>query len=138
MNEITSALSLSKLARPRQSVFSRGRSDTVSELADLPKLDARAFFDYAYSMTYGWGHGAAPAVAGVVERYPVQAPADLMAVADTVQAIEAMEAEAIRSIATRLSPNFIEAGRAMIIADGLLRRRTELREALRREYGGGL
>jgi hypothetical protein len=45
MNEITSAFSLSKLARPQQSVSSRGRSDTVSELADLPKLDARAFFD---------------------------------------------------------------------------------------------
>jgi hypothetical protein len=97
-----------------------------------------AYIDYAYSMTYGWGHGAAPAVAGVGERYPVQAPADLIAVADTVQAIEAMEADAIRSIATRLSPNFIEAGRATIIADGLLRRRTELREALRRENGGGL
>jgi hypothetical protein len=54
MNEITSAFSLSKLARPQQSVSSRGRSDTVSELADLLKLDARAFFDETH-ITEGMG-----------------------------------------------------------------------------------
>jgi len=35
---------LSDLATPRQSVFGRGHADTVAEIADLPKLDARAFF----------------------------------------------------------------------------------------------
>jgi hypothetical protein len=38
------AHSLSKLVSPRQSVFGRGQSDTVAEIADLPKLDARTFF----------------------------------------------------------------------------------------------
>jgi hypothetical protein len=97
-----------------------------------------AYIDYAYSMTYVWGQGAAPAVGSVVARYPVQAPADLVAVADTVQAIEAMQEDAIRLVATRLSPDFIDAARAATIADGLLRRRIELRQALRQEYGGGL
>jgi hypothetical protein len=97
-----------------------------------------AYIDYAYSMTYGWGQGAAPAVAGVVGRYHVQAAADLTAVADTVQAIEAMQEDAIRLVATRLSPDFIDVARAATIADGLLGRRAGLREALRREYGGGL
>jgi len=60
-----------------------------------------AYIDYAYSMTYGWDQGAAPAVASVVARYPGQAPADLTAVADTVQAIEAMQEDAIRSVTSR-------------------------------------
>jgi hypothetical protein len=61
-----------------------------------------------------------------------------VAVADTVQAIEAMQEDAIRLVATRLSPDFIDAARAATLADGLLRRRIELRQALRQEYGGGL
>ncbi len=83
-------------------------------------------------------NAAAPAVAGVVARYPVQAPADLTAVADTLKAIESMPEDTIRSVATRLSPDFIGSARAVTIADGLLRRRIGLRDALRREYGGGL
>jgi hypothetical protein len=97
-----------------------------------------AYIDYAYSITYGWGGGAAPAVAAVVGRYPVQAGADLGAVTGALEAIETMQEDTIRSVVTRLSPDFLDAGRAAIIADGLLRRRTGLREILRREYGGGL
>ena len=36
--------SLASACGPRPSVFGHGRSDTVAEIADLPKLDARAFF----------------------------------------------------------------------------------------------
>jgi hypothetical protein len=74
-----------------------------------------AYIDYANSMTYGWGQGAAPAIAGVVGRYPVQAAADPTAVADTVQAIEALQEDAIRLVATRLSPDFIDVARAATI-----------------------
>jgi hypothetical protein len=97
-----------------------------------------AYIDYAYSMTYGWGQGAAPAVGSIVARYPVQAPANLAAVADTVQAIEAMREDAIRLVVIRLSPDFIDAARAATIADGLIRRRIGIRQVLRQEYGGGL
>lgn len=64
---------------------------------DLARLEL--FTGHTYSMTYGWDQGAAPAVASVVARYPVQAPADLTAVANTIQAIETEDA--IRSVATR-------------------------------------
>src|SRR5260370_34132771 len=54
MTEATALLWLSELATPRQSVFGRGHSDTVAEIADLPKLDARAFFAETY-ITEGMG-----------------------------------------------------------------------------------
>jgi hypothetical protein len=48
MTEATASLRLSELAKPRQSAFGRGQSDTVAEIADLPKLDARTFFAETY------------------------------------------------------------------------------------------
>jgi hypothetical protein len=48
------SLCLSDLAQPRQSVFGRGHSDTVAEIADLPKLDAHAFFAETH-ITEGMG-----------------------------------------------------------------------------------
>ena len=48
MTEAINSLCLSDLAKPRQSVFGRGQSDTVAEIADLPKLDAHAFFAETY------------------------------------------------------------------------------------------
>ena len=48
------ATSLAAACQPRSSVFGRGRSDTVAEIADLPKLDARAFFAETY-VTEGMG-----------------------------------------------------------------------------------
>jgi hypothetical protein len=54
MTEAIRSLCLSDLAKPRQSVFGRGHSDTVAEIADLPKLDARAFFAETY-ITEGMG-----------------------------------------------------------------------------------
>jgi hypothetical protein len=96
-----------------------------------------AYIDYAYSMTYGWGQSAAPATAAVVGRYPGHAALDMGAVADALRAIETMEESEIQSVPTRLSPDFLDSVRAAIIADGLIRRRTGLREA-GREYGGGL
>ena len=47
-------LSLSALAKPRVSAFGRGRADTVAEIADLPKLDAAAFFAETH-ITEGMG-----------------------------------------------------------------------------------
>jgi hypothetical protein len=44
MADAIASLCLSDLAEPRQSIFGRGHSDTVAEIADLPKLDAHAFF----------------------------------------------------------------------------------------------
>jgi hypothetical protein len=43
MTEAIASLRLSELAKPRKSAFGRGQSDTVAEIADLPKLDARTF-----------------------------------------------------------------------------------------------
>src|SRR5947209_6929112 len=54
MIEVISAPPLSKLATPRRSVFGRGHSDTVAEIADLPKLDARTFFGETH-ITEGMG-----------------------------------------------------------------------------------
>src|SRR5271169_5861636 len=54
MTEAIDSLCLSGLAKPRQSVFGRGQADTVAEIADLPKLDARAFFAETY-ITEGMG-----------------------------------------------------------------------------------
>jgi len=54
MTEATAPLRLSNLATPRQSVFGRGHADTVAEIADLPKLDARAFFAETH-ITEGMG-----------------------------------------------------------------------------------
>jgi hypothetical protein len=54
MTEAIASLCLSELAKPRQSVFGRGHSDTVAEIADLPKLDARAFFAETH-ITEGMG-----------------------------------------------------------------------------------
>jgi hypothetical protein len=54
MTETPASLRLSSLATPRQSVFGRGHSDTVAEIADLPKLDARAFFAETH-ITEGMG-----------------------------------------------------------------------------------
>jgi hypothetical protein len=86
-----------------------------------------AYIDYAYSMTYGWGQGAAPATAAAVGRYPAQAAPEIKAVAEVLRAIETMEEGKIRSVATRLSPDFLDAARAAIVTDGLIRRRTGLR-----------
>lgn len=44
MTGAIASLCLSDLAAPRRSVFARGQSDTVAEIADLPKLDTKAFF----------------------------------------------------------------------------------------------
>ena len=76
-----------------------------------------AYIDYAYSLAYGWGSGPAPPVGATVARYPVKAALDLTAVAETVQAIESMEDDAIRLITNRLSPDFIDVARAAIIAE---------------------
>ena len=46
--------SLAAACHPRQSAFGQGRSDTVAEIADLPKLDARAFFAETH-VTEGMG-----------------------------------------------------------------------------------
>ena len=54
MTETIASLLLSDLAKPRQSVFGRGQSDTVAEIADLPKLNTRAFFGETY-ITEGMG-----------------------------------------------------------------------------------
>ena len=54
MTETPASLRLSSLATPRQSVFGRGHADTVAEIADLPKLDARAFFAETH-ITEGMG-----------------------------------------------------------------------------------
>jgi hypothetical protein len=54
MTDAIASLCLSDLAKPRQSVFGRGHSDTVAEIADLPKLDARAFFAETH-ITEGMG-----------------------------------------------------------------------------------
>jgi Protein of unknown function (DUF499) len=54
MTETPASLRLSTLAKPRQSVFGRGHSDTVAEIADLPRLDARAFFAETH-ITEGMG-----------------------------------------------------------------------------------
>jgi hypothetical protein len=48
------ALSLSALAKPRDSAFGFGRADTVAEIADLPRLDAAAFFAETH-ITEGMG-----------------------------------------------------------------------------------
>jgi hypothetical protein len=44
MAAATSSLSLDRLSKPRQTVYSATQSDTVAELSDLPTLDAQAFF----------------------------------------------------------------------------------------------
>ena len=49
-----STASLATACQPRSSVFDRGRSDTVAEIADLPKLNARAFFAETH-VTEGMG-----------------------------------------------------------------------------------
>jgi hypothetical protein len=54
MKEAPTALSVSTLAKPRQSAFGRGRGDTVAEIADLPTLDSRAFFAETH-ITEGMG-----------------------------------------------------------------------------------
>jgi hypothetical protein len=48
------ANSLAAASQPRSSVFGRGRSDTVAEIADLPKLDAQSFFAETH-ITEGMG-----------------------------------------------------------------------------------
>jgi hypothetical protein len=54
MNELISAAPVSELTNPRPSVFGRGRSDTVAEIADLPNLNARTFFHETH-ITEGMG-----------------------------------------------------------------------------------
>ena len=54
MKEANTSLSLSDLAKPRDSVFGRGQSDTVAEIADLPKLDVQGFFSETH-ITEGMG-----------------------------------------------------------------------------------
>jgi hypothetical protein len=46
--------SLAAACQPRSSVFGRGRSDTVAEIADLPNLDAAEFFAETH-VTEGMG-----------------------------------------------------------------------------------
>ncbi len=41
---VRDGLTLDRLNKPRQSVYSAAQSDTVAELSDLPKIDAREFF----------------------------------------------------------------------------------------------
>jgi hypothetical protein len=97
-----------------------------------------AYIDYAYSLTYSWGKGTVPTVAGCCERYPVQTAVDHDAINRTVQAIEMLQEDTIRSIVNRLTPDFFDAAPGSVITDGLLRRRAGLRNALRQVYGGGL
>jgi hypothetical protein len=54
MTEADASLYLSLAAAPRPSVFRRGQSDTVAEIADLPKLDVPGFFAETH-ITEGMG-----------------------------------------------------------------------------------
>jgi hypothetical protein len=54
MTEAIVSFSPSDLAKPRQSVFGRGQSDTVAEIADLPQLDVQGFFSETH-ITEGMG-----------------------------------------------------------------------------------
>ena len=56
VKEANTSLSLSDLAKPRDSVFGRGQSDTVAEIADLPKLDVQGFLSETH-ITEGMGVG---------------------------------------------------------------------------------
>jgi hypothetical protein len=54
MIEVISKAPLSKVVKPRPSVYGQGRADTVAEIADLANLDTRAFFDETH-ITEGMG-----------------------------------------------------------------------------------
>ena len=97
-----------------------------------------AYIDYAYSLSYGWKHGPAPDVAGVVGLYPANTKSNADVVAETVTAIEALPEQKIRDIVGRVTDDFITPARRAAIIEGLLRRRGGLRGAMRQIYGAPL
>jgi len=97
-----------------------------------------AYIDYAYSLSYGWRDGPAPAVARVVGPYPANIKPNTDVIAETVTAIETLPEQNIRDIVSRVSDDFITPVRRAAIIEGLLQRRGGLRGAMRQTYGAPL
>jgi len=77
-------------------------------------------------------------VAGPVPPFPHGATIDRGIVRETLDAIEAFPEPEIRSIVNRVPDEFLTAARRAAVIDGLLKRRPQLRPALRGQHGGDL
>jgi hypothetical protein len=96
-----------------------------------------AYIDYGNSLSHGWQAGPAPERPTLVGRYPGNVGSLAIDVVwETVERIEKLSDVVVRAVVKRIPDSFLPTDWGSALADGLLKRRDNLRAVFESACGG--